>query len=209
MDLTELLSVPIVGELKENGLPSPEEYNYWVCRKNRTFFIDYQIDDNYDLVELGKVIVQMNMEERDIPKEELAPIYLYIFSYGGDLDQGLGFCDLIMSSRIPIVTISMGITMSAAFLIFLAGQRRYAFKHSQMLVHSGFANIQGTAEQIDEAQKNYKKQLNSVKEYILARTTIDEKTFNKNRSKDWYLNSEELVNYNVVDKLVTDFEEIM
>ena len=31
--------------------------------------------------------------------------------------------------------------------------------------------------QIEEAQKNYKKQLNEMKEYILERTNIDEKNF--------------------------------
>ena len=48
--------------------------------------------------------------------------------------------------------------MSAGFLIFLSGKKRYAFSHTSMLVHSGSAAFQGTAEQIEEAQKNYKKQ---------------------------------------------------
>ena len=47
-----------------------------------------------------------------------------------------------------------------------------------------------------------------MKAYILERTDIDEKTFNKNKSKDWYLTSDELVKYNVVTKLVESFEDI-
>ena len=47
-----------------------------------------------------------------------------------------------------------------------------------------------------------------MKEYILSRTSIDEKTFNKNKSKDWYLTSEELVKFNVVDKLISNIDEI-
>ena len=58
-------------------------------------------------------------------------------------------------------------------------------------------------------QKNYKKQIEGMKEYILSRTSIDEKTFNKNKSKDWYLSAEELVKYNVVDKLVESFDDIL
>ena len=209
MDLLELTSIPIVGDLKENGLPTPEEYNYWYARKNRTFFTDYEIDDNYVLIELGKTIIQMNMDEKAIPKDNLKPIYIYIYSYGGDLEQALSFCDICMASRIPIVTVGMGIAMSSAFLIFLAGHRRYAFKHCQMLVHSGSAGFQGTAEQIEEAQKNYKKQLGEMKEYILSRTDMEEKTFNKNRNKDWYLKSEEIIEYHVVDKFIDNFEEIV
>ena len=204
----ELLQFMIPQELKEITLPSPEELSYWNLRKNRVFTIDYEIDECYTLIELSKVIIQMNFEEKDIPENELKPIYLFIHSYGGEIDQANYFCDLIESSRIPIVTIAMGAAMSAGFLIFLAGKRRYAFKHSQLLVHSGSAGFQGTAEQIEEAQKNYKKQLEGMKKYILERTSIDEKTFNKNKTKDWYLTSEELVKYNIVNKLIEKFDDI-
>ena len=204
----ELLQFMIPQELKEISLPSPEELSYWNLRKNRVFTIDYEIDECYSLIELSKVIIHMNFEERDIPENELKPIYLFIHSYGGEIDQANYFCDLVESSRIPIITIAMGAAMSSGFLIFLAGKRRYAFKHSQLLVHSGSVGFQGTAEQIEEAQKNYKKQLEGMKKYILERTSVDEKTFNKNRSKDWYFTSEELVKYNIVDKLIEKFDDI-
>lgn len=205
MDLGMFL---IPQEIKDMSLPMPEELSYWNLRKNRTFVIDYEIDDDYSLIELSKVIIQMNLEEKDIPENELKPIYLWVHSYGGDLEQGNFFCNLIESSRIPVITIAMGVAMSCGFLIFLAGKRRYAFQNSQLLVHSGSAGFQGTAEQIEEAQKNYKKQLEDMKKFILARTSIDEKTFNKNKTKDWYLTSEELVKYNIVDKIITKFDDI-
>ena len=78
-----------------------------------------------------------------------------------------------------------------------------------MLVHQGSAGFAGTAQEIEEAQKNYKKQINEMKEYILERTEIDEKTFNKNKNKDWYLTSKELVEYKIVDALIDNFEDII
>lgn len=204
-----LLSIPMVGNLKDSALPTPEEYNYWKARANRIFYIDYEVDETYMLIELSKTIIQMNIEESTIPVDQLKPIYLFIHSYGGDLEQANYFCDLVQSSRIPIITVAMGVAMSAGFLILLAGHKRYAFKHSQALVHTGSAGFQGTAEQIEEAQKNYKKLIEGMKRYILERTEIDEKIFNKNKSKDWYLTSDELVNYRVVDKLIENFEDIL
>lgn len=205
----EFLLPSILTDAQSDKYLSPEEYTYWKARENRTFYIDYEIDEMYSLIELSKIIIHMNMEEKDIPKEELKPIYLFIHSYGGDLEQSLMFCDLLISSRIPIITIAMGVAMSCGFLIFLAGDKKYAFKHSQLLAHSGSAGFQGTAEQIEEAQKNYKKQLGQMKEYILSRTEIPEKIFNKNKSKDWYLTVEELTEYKVVDKLIGNFEDIL
>ena len=209
MSIIELLEIPLVGDTKESQLPTPEEYTYWKDRKNRTFYVDYEIDECYSLVELAKIIIQMNIEERDIPKEQLQPIRLFIHSYGGDLEQANFFCDLVQASRIPIITIAMDVAMSAGFLIFLSGHKRYAFKHTQLMVHSGSAAFQGTAEQIEEAQKNYKKQIEEMKTYILEKTTIDEKTFNKNKNKDWYLSSDELLKYHVIDEIITDLSVII
>lgn len=203
----ELLEIPLVGGIKEDQLPSPEGYTYWKSRNDRTFYIDYEIDEDYSLVELAKIIIQMNIEEKD--NENPDPIRLFIHSYGGDIEQALFFCDLVKSSRIPIITIGMGVAMSAGFLIFLSGKKRYAFSHTSMLVHSGSAAFQGTAEQIEEAQKNYKKQIEQMKSYILDNTTIDEKTFNKNRNKDWYLSSDELLKYGVIDEVITDLTLII
>ena len=203
----ELLEIPLVDGIKEDQLPSPEEYTYWKSRKDRTFYIDYEIDEDYSLVELAKIIIQMNIEEKDVESPD--PIRLFIHSYGGDIEQALFFCDLVKSSRIPIITIGMGVAMSAGFLIFLSGKKRYAFSHTSMLVHSGSAAFQGTAEQIEEAQKNYKKQIEQMKSYILDNTTIDEKTFNKNRNKDWYLSSDELLKYGVIDEVITDLTLII
>ena len=149
----ELLEIPLVGDTKESPLPTPEEYTYWKDRKNRTFYVDYEIDECYSLVELAKIIIQMNIEEKDVRKEDLKPIRLFIHSYGGDLEQANFFCDLVQASRIPIVTIAMGVAMSAGFLIFLSGHKRYVFKHTQLMVHSGSAAFQGTAEQIEEPRK--------------------------------------------------------
>ena len=48
-----------------------------------------------------------------------------------------------------------------------------------------------------------------MKEYILSRTDIDEKTFNKNKSKDWFFTTDEMLQYGLVDKIVDDLDEIL
>lgn len=206
--MEKLFEFIIPTELKDLSLPTPEEYTYWQGRKNRIFYIDYEVDETYELMELSKVIFQMNVEEKDIPVEELKPIYLLIHSYGGDLEQANYFADLVISSRIPIITVTMGVAMSAGFIIFLAGHKRYMFKHSQLLVHEGSAAFQGTASEIEQAQKNYKKQLSEMKDYILSRTEIDEKTFNKNRTKDWYLKVEEIEKFKIAE-IINSIDEIL
>ena len=204
----EFLIPSILNDAESEKYLSPEEYTYWKARENRTFYIDYELDEAYNLIELSKIIIQMNMEEKDIDKEQLKPIFIYIHSFGGDVFQGNIFADILIASRIPIVTIAMGATMSSGFTIFLAGHRRYAFNHSQLLVHEGYAAFQGTASEIEQAQLNYKQQLADMKEYVLSRTNIDAKTFNKNSKKDWYLTKEEIQKYQIAT-IVNSFDEIV
>ena len=46
-----------------------------------------------------------------------------------------------------------------------------------------------------------------MKEYVLSRTHIDSKTFQKNSKKDWYLTKEEIEKYNIAT-IVNSFEDI-
>lgn len=202
----ELTAIAIPAELKDLTLPAPEEVTYWGLQQKRVYWIDYEIDEDYSLIELAKEIVRINLEDKDI--EEPEPITLFIHSYGGDLRQAVFFCDLIESSRVPVITVATGAAMSAGLLIFLAGKRRYAFKHTKLMMHQGSAAFNGNYEEMDAAQKSYKKDVDAMRDYILEHTNIEPKTFSKNRSKDWYLVGEELIKYGVADKIVKSFSEI-
>ena len=101
--------LPVIEGISNKDVLTPEEYNYWTSRQNRTFYIDFEVDETYELMEIAKVIIQINMSEINIPKENLKPIYLFVHSYGGDIEQANFFCDLVMSSRVPIITIGMGL----------------------------------------------------------------------------------------------------
>ena len=187
-------------------LPKPDEMLYWELKEQRTYWIDYEIDDAYLLITLAKEIIRINNEEAGITTPE--PVILYIHSYGGDLDQAQFFCDLVESSRVPIITVATGAAMSAGLLIFLSGKRRYAFRHSSLLIHQGSASFSGTAEEIDSAQKSYKRKLEKMKRYILSRTSINEKLFEKNKTKDWYVSGDELISLGIADKIIENFSDI-
>lgn len=187
-------------------LPKPDETLYWELKEHRTYWIDYEINDSYDLLTLAKEIIKLNMEEIKVVEPE--PITLFIHSYGGDLDQAQFFCDLVESSHIPIITVSAGVAMSAGLLIFLSGKKRYAFRHSQLLIHQGSASFSGTADEIESAQKSYKKKLEKMEKYILSHTSIDKKLFDKNKTKDWYVSGDELTMLGIADKIIENFSDI-
>jgi len=65
------------------------------------------------------------------------PLKLYINSQGGDLYQALGLIDVMLLSEKSIHTIGVGAIMSAAFLIFCAGEKgnRYITKNCGIMCH--------------------------------------------------------------------------
>ena len=49
--------ISLLQNNNETVLPSPDEVLYWNNYKNRTFYIDYEIEDDYELLELSKLII--------------------------------------------------------------------------------------------------------------------------------------------------------
>ena len=205
MDFEIQLPEEITELMSKGGLPSPEMMNFYVDEKERIFFIDFEIDQS--LIEIERKILQYNRIDKNIPVDERKPIKLFIYSYGGELDAMFSFIDVVALSKTPVWTINVGISMSAALVMLLSGQKRFTLPHAMALIHSGSGGTQGTFEQSESAMANYKKQVGKMREYIMAHTNIDKKTMTKNQAKDWYLDADEQVKYGIVDKIADNIDE--
>lgn len=205
MDFEIQLPEDIADMMNGGGLPSPEMMNFYVDEKERIFFIDFEIDRS--LIEIERKILQYNRIDKGVPIEDRKPIKLFIYSYGGELDAMFSFIDVVELSKTPVWTINAGISMSAALVMLLSGNRRFALPHSMALIHSGSGGAAGTYEQSEAAMANYKKQVAKMREYIMAHTFIDKKTMTKNQAKDWYLDADEQIKYGIVDKIADDIDE--
>lgn len=203
----QLIVLPVPEGAEDIRLPDPNMLDYYLNRQARKIFISGEITE--ELVAYNQLIMQYNLEDAGIPTEERRPIYVYIYSAGGDLSATYSFISMIEASKTPVVTVNMGQAWSAAGLILMAGHRRYCFKRSQSLIHQGSSGSQGTFSEMEESQKLYKKMLDQMEKYIVGRTKIDKKTFGRNRSKDWYFDDEDQLKYGIVDAIVESVEEIM
>lgn len=197
-----LLAIP--ESIENLQLPSPELLSYYQDESNRTFWIDGEIDGN--LTEFSKLIIKYNKEDKDKPIEERKPIKIFITSPGGNLDETLAFIGLIGISKTPVYTIDAGWAYSAAGLILMAGHKRFALPNTECLIHSGSGSLGGSFEQTKEQMKNYKALIDKMREFILSHTTIDAKLFKKQSAKDWYINTEEMLKYGIVDAIVDDLD---
>lgn len=203
----QVLDIIIPEEVADVKLPSPDLVHYYKDYDDRNISIDYDIDDS--LFEVTKQIMEYNRKDRNIPVEKRKPINIYIMSFGGELYPAYALISTILASKTPVNTINMGVAMSAGLLILLAGHKRYAMKYSTAMIHQGSGGAQGTFSEMEEQQKNYRKLIDSMRDYILERTKIDVKLYNKNKSKDWFLTDKEQVDLGIVDEVVTDLDSIL
>lgn len=203
----QMIVLPIPEGTDDLRLPDPELLNYYTNRRDRKIYIVGEITE--DLVLQNQLILQYNQEDMGIRKEERKPIYVYIFSEGGDLSATYSFIAMIESSITPVITVNMGEAYSGGGLILIAGHKRYCLRRSKALIHQGSGGMQGTYSEIEEGQKSYKKSIEQMKQFILEKTKIDEKLFNKNKTKDWWFDDTEQIELGLVDKIVDSIEEIM
>ena len=200
-------SVAIPQSIENLSLPAPELVSFYRHYENRVYWVEGEIDES--IMYLSKMIIDCNHEDKGKPVEERKPIKIFISSNGGLLDETMSLVRLIAISKTPVITINACYCYSAASLILIAGHKRYALPGTRCLFHSGSGGATGTFDQAQAAMEDYKKLVKQMQNYILSRTSIDSKLFNKKKAYDWYLNTDEMLERGVVDVIVEDIDEIL
>ena len=143
-------------------------------------------------------------DEHNIPIEEREPIKIFIDSAGGDLCATFTMIDAIRLSKTPVWTVNEGAAYSGGFFTFIAGHKRFAYKHSSFLYHEGSAETGGTAIQFQNFSDFYKKRLTQLKEEVLAFTKISEEKYNEIKKDDFWMMADEALELGVCDEIITE-----
>ena len=77
-------------------------------------------------------------------------VSLYINSPGGAVDAGFAIYDTMRSLECDVVTVAMGLAASMGQFLLVAGTpgKRYALRHSQILMHQPLGQMSGVASDI-------------------------------------------------------------
>lgn len=146
-------------------------------------------------------ILQYNAEDRGKPVEERQPILLYIDSDGGDVASGFKLIDIILASKTPVYTIS-SFGYSMAFLILIAGHKRFGLKDSTYLLHDGMTGGTNSSSKYYDTAQFMRRQDDRVKNYVTTRTGISPEMYDENVRKEWYMFADEAKEYGVIDHIV-------
>ena len=185
-------------------LPDPTLRNYYQDEQDRIFWVDSQIDDT--LLDLVKMIIKCNKEDKDVPVEDRKPIKVFIDSPGGDVCALWTTIKAIEISKTPVYTINYCTAYSAAGDLLAAGHKRYALPGTTVMVHSGSCMYGGDVEKVESMKKYFDKLGKKVTEYFISHTKIDSKVFKRRAASDWYMDEDEALENGVIDEIITSFD---
>jgi len=201
---TILVGVP--GQVANMQLPDPDLRDFYRDETNRVFWMDDSIDEK--TLELVKMIVRCNTEDKGKNVEERMPIKVMINSCGGDVQVMLTIIKTMKVSKTPVHTVCFSSAMSAAAEILAAGHKRYALPGTCVMVHSGSCSYGGTMEQAESCKKYVDALTKRATEEFVGNTKIDAKTLKKKGASDWYMDENEALEKGVIDAIITDLDEI-
>lgn len=196
----------VPDEIMEMTLPPPYLRDYYRDEADRVFWVDDEI--NASLLDLVKMIMRCNREDKGKPIEERTPIKVFIDSPGGDICALWTTIKAIEMSKTPVYTINYCTAYSAAADLLAAGHKRYALPGTSVMVHSGSCMYGGTMEQAENMKKHFDKLGKKVTDYFLAHTKVDPKAFKKKAPSDWYFDEQEAFDNGLIDEIISDFDNI-
>lgn len=147
-------------------------------------------------------IINWNMEDRDIPLEKRKDIILVIDSEGGSVFSSNNLVDVIRSSKTKITAVGCSMVASAAFSIFIACHKRYAFKHTSFLMHESSRQLANSAGKMRDWM-DFLDELDDVdKQLVIERTNVTEEEYEKFKRNEVLFFSNEAVERGVVDGII-------
>ena len=131
-------------------------------------------------------------------------VSIYINSPGGSVYAGLGIYDTMQYISSDVSTICTGIAASMAAVLLVAGakDKRFALKHSRIMIHQPMGGAQGQATDMEitvrEIQKLKKELYNIIAEH--SGQPFDKVWADSDR--DYWMTAEEAKEYGMIDQVL-------
>lgn len=137
-------------------------------------------------------------------KRGTEPIQLWINSCGGNDDMMLYFYDAIVASDSPVFTIGTGMVCSAAALLLVCGDRRYATPNTWFMTHKGRFQLEGDEDEVHAASQLSRAVSDRYWKLVARHTNKDAKWWlrrSKSQGELW-LSAEDMMEHGVIDSIL-------
>ena len=170
--------------------------------KSRTIIISGEI--NQALAE--KVTTQL------LILEEMSndPIKIFINSQGCHVESGDTIHDMIKFVKPKIIMIGTGWVASAGITIYLAADKenRYSLPNTRYMIHQPLGGFNGQATDIGIEAKEILRVRKRINNIISESTGQPIEKVNKDTDRNYWLSSEEALDYGIVNNIISSHSEL-
>jgi len=163
---------------------------------DRIIHIYGEVNDNMMAISQAQLLFLDNLEKSDIK--------LHISSPGGSVLSGLGMVDVMNYISSDVVTINMGLAASMGSILLSSGTKgkRCSLKHSRVMIHQVSSGMQGVISDLKISFNESEKYNNRLFEILAENTGKTKEQILQDASRDFWLNSEEALEYGVIDEII-------
>ncbi len=192
--------VPVVLENTGRGERSMDIYSRLL--KDRIVFIGTPIDDNV----ANLIIAQMLFLQMEDPKKDIS---LYINSPGGSVTGGMAIYDTLNYLSCDVSTCCVGMAASMGTVLLAGGTKgkRFALPNSRVMIHQPSGGATGQASDISIQAKEIIRWRETLNRVLSERTGKSEDQIKKDSDRDYWMTSQEAMDYGIVDKVYGEDSE--
>lgn len=138
------------------------------------------------------------------------PIKLFINSQGGHVEAGDTIHDMIKFIKPRVIIIGTGWVASAAITIYLAADKkdRYSLPNTRYMIHQPLGGFNGPATDIGIEAKEITRVRKRINSIISDATGQPLEKVEKDTDRNYWLNAQEAVEYGIVNKVISKYDEL-
>jgi ATP-dependent Clp protease protease subunit len=187
--------IPYVIEVTERGERAYDIYSRLL--KDRIIFLGSAITDHIANIIIAELLFLQNED----PKKD---IHLYLNTPGGSITAGLAIYDTMQYVSCDICTYCIGQAASMGAVLLAGGTKgkRFLLPHSRVLIHQPWGGVEGTVADVSIHTKEMIRLREIINEILALHTGQPIKKIERDTERDYFMNSEEAINYGLADKII-------
>jgi ATP-dependent Clp protease protease subunit len=186
----------------DSATPGKEEGLVARMLETRTVLVSGQVDEKLAERAISQLLI-LNSVNHD-------PIRMVITSQGGHVDSGFAIHDMMKFIESPVITLGAGWVASIGVPILLGAEKdsRYSLPNTRFLLHQPSGGAGGQASDIRIAAEEILKLRERINRLIAGETGNSAEQVENDSDRNFWMNSEEALEYGLITKIVTSANEI-
>lgn len=166
--------------------------------EERIVFLGTPINDDI----ANSVIAQLLFLEKEDPKKDIT---LYVNSPGGQVSSTLAMYDTMQYVQPDISTVCLGMAASGGAIILMGGAKgkRFALKHSEIMIHQPLGGAEGQATDIAIHADHIIQTKELLNKMIADHTGQKIDKVRQDTERDNFMKADAALKYGLIDKIVS------